>query len=307
MDSVVALAGTRWVRSAGAAAPSAKPNSAWTAASPANHAAIASAQTVSRPVKAAAMTVAPTVASRAASAANPTVTRASTKEYAMTAPIESTKLEMKRRATKTRSHVLRFTPYAMAKLLFLRDIGPTEVGGFGISGADDLMLVEDIQLVEQVCSAVSVEFDDASVADYFDSQVDMGRKPDQFARIWIHTHPGASPTPSGTDEQTFDRCFGGVDWSVMYILAQEGNSYARARFNVGPGCDRRLRCRTQFDCEFPASDQAAWFEEYCENVSVYDPFQYRSRKDDRAIDVDWWRALPAAIDGWSEAFMGIGQ
>ena len=28
--------------------------------------------------------------------------------------------------------VLRFTPYAWAKLLWLRDAGPTEIGGFGI-------------------------------------------------------------------------------------------------------------------------------------------------------------------------------
>ena len=51
---------------------------------------------------------------------------------------------------------LRFTPYAIAKLLYLRDIGPTEVGGFGISNANDLLLVEDIQLVEQICSVISV-------------------------------------------------------------------------------------------------------------------------------------------------------
>ena len=38
---------------------------------------------------------------------------------------------------------LRFSPTAWAKLLFLRDLGDTEVGGFGISAADDLLYVED--------------------------------------------------------------------------------------------------------------------------------------------------------------------
>ena len=28
--------------------------------------------------------------------------------------------------------VLRFTPYAWGKLIYVRDLGPTEVGGFGI-------------------------------------------------------------------------------------------------------------------------------------------------------------------------------
>ena len=39
---------------------------------------------------------------------------------------------------------LRFSPTAWAKLLYLRDLGDTEVGGFGISAADDLLYVEDI-------------------------------------------------------------------------------------------------------------------------------------------------------------------
>lgn len=184
----------------------------------------------------------------------------------------------------------------MAKLLFLRDVGPTEVGGFGISNANDLLLVEDIQLVEQVCSVVSVDFDDDSVADFFDKQVDVGRQPEQFARIWIHTHPGASPSPSCTDEETFDRCFGGVDWAIMHILAEEGNSYTRARFNVGPGTEKRLRCRTAFDCEFPATDQEEWFQEYCDNVTAYDPFESRNPLVTAYEETDWWERAPLAAD-----------
>ena len=42
---------------------------------------------------------------------------------------------------------LRFSPYAWAKLLYLRDRGDTEVGGFGISCPEDLLLVEDVRLV----------------------------------------------------------------------------------------------------------------------------------------------------------------
>ncbi|MDM4015126.1 hypothetical protein [Roseiconus lacunae] len=224
----------------------------------------------------------------------------------MIASIDKNKRRKRKQSSKRSRHVLRFTPYAMAKLLFLRDIGPTEVGGFGISNADDLLLVEDVQLVQQVCSAVSVEFDDDSVADYFDEQVDCGRLPEQFARIWIHTHPGKSPSPSGTDEETFDRCFGGSDWCVMYILAQGGNSYARARFNVGPSFDRRLRCRTQLDCEFPSSDQEAWFLEYCENVSIHDPFLSQNPPVTQSIDVDWWRPSTVTFERWTDEHSEVG-
>src|SRR5688572_5243805 len=101
---------------------------------------------------------------------------------------------MKMTTTKS-SLPLRLTPYAWAKLLRLRDLGNTEVGGFGISAAHDLLLVEDVCLIRQRCSQVTVEFEDVAVADYFDRQVDRGMKPEQFARIWIHTHPGNSSDP----------------------------------------------------------------------------------------------------------------
>lgn len=93
-----------------------------------------------------------------------------------------------------RSPALRLSPTAWAKLLFLRDAGETEVGGFGISAADDLLYVENVQLVRQTCDVASVAFDDESVADYFDRQVDAGRTPSRVGRIWLHTHPGSSPS-----------------------------------------------------------------------------------------------------------------
>ena len=50
------------------------------------------------------------------------------------------------------SPYLRLNPTAWAKLLYLRDLGDTEVGGFGISAVDDLLNVEDVQLVRQTCT-----------------------------------------------------------------------------------------------------------------------------------------------------------
>jgi hypothetical protein len=105
---------------------------------------------------------------------------------------------------------LRLTPYAWSKLLYLRDAGPTEIGGFGISAESNLLLIEDFRLVKQRCSVATVRFDDESIADFFDEQVDRGLAPERFGRIWVHTHPGSSPLPSVTDEETFARCFGGA-------------------------------------------------------------------------------------------------
>jgi proteasome lid subunit RPN8/RPN11 len=157
---------------------------------------------------------------------------------------------------------LRFSPTAWAKLLYLRDRGPTEVGGFGIAPADDLLYVEDIQLVRQSCTMVSVAFDDSAVAELFDDQVDAGRRPEQFARIWIHTHPGASAEPSHVDEKTFQRVFGACDWSVMFILAREGETYCRLRFRTGPGGAFRIPTEVDFDRRFFGTDLEAWAQEF---------------------------------------------
>ena len=61
---------------------------------------------------------------------------------------------------------------------------------------------------------MSVAFEDEAVADFFDQQVDRGLRPAQFARIWVHTHPGGWPEPSLTDEETFQKVFGRTDWAV---------------------------------------------------------------------------------------------
>jgi hypothetical protein len=150
--------------------------------------------------------------------------------------------------------------------LYLRDYGDTEVGGFGIANVDDLLLVEDIRLVRQQCSAVSVHFDDDAVADFFDEQVDEGRRPEQFGRIWVHTHPGQSARPSGVDEETFERCFGRADWAVMVIVAKCGQTYARLQLNVGPGGSLQIPVDTDFSDPFPGADHASWGKEYLESV-----------------------------------------
>ena len=179
---------------------------------------------------------------------------------------------------------MRFTPYAWAKLLFFRDYGPSEVGGFGITPADDLLLVEDIQLIKQLCTTVTVKFDDISVADFFDNQVDQQRTPEQFGRIWIHTHPGKSADPSYVDEETFMRSFGNADWAIMFILAQGGASYARMRFNVGPGGETMLPVQVDCSTHFPASNQHAWQEECHNHVTITD--DWGLRKPQHFLDYD---------------------
>jgi hypothetical protein len=164
------------------------------------------------------------------------------------------------------SPVLRFSPTAWAKLQYFCHHGDTEIGGFGITSAGDLLQIEDFETVHQIVSSVSVAFDDTAVADFFEDQVDEGKKPEQFARIWCHTHPGSSPNPSLTDEETFDRVFHGCDWAIMFILARAGKTYCRLRFNVGPGASMLIPVEVDYRSEFGASDHASWRDEYDFNI-----------------------------------------
>ena len=166
---------------------------------------------------------------------------------------------------------VRFSPSAWAKLLYLRDAGPTEVGAFGLSEPDDPLRVLDVLTVAQCASIASVRLADEAVADFFDAQVDAGRRPEQFARLWIHTHPGNSAEPSSLDFETFDRVFSDCDWSAMIILARGGQTSARLRFGVGPGGQVKLPVEVDYSRPFPASDEEAWGREYRSNVRSQRP------------------------------------
>jgi hypothetical protein len=141
-----------------------------------------------------------------------------------------------------------------------------EVGGFGITETDDLLFITDFALVKQNVTFASVSFDDTAVADFFDSQVDLGKKPEQFARVWIHCHPGNCPKPSFQDEETFERVFGNCDWAVMFIIAMDNSVYARLRFNTGPGGKMEIPVEVDYQCEFDAADFDGWEKQYISNI-----------------------------------------
>jgi hypothetical protein len=174
---------------------------------------------------------------------------------------------------------LRFSPYAWAKLIYLRDRAETEIGGFGLSDAADPLLIVDLLTVRQRCTPVTVAFDDGAVADLFDELVDQGVPPERFGRVWIHTHPGSCPQPSSTDEDTFLRVFGRTAWAVMAIVACGGATYARLSFHTGPGGCLKIPVRVDYGQPFDGSDWEAWEQEYVEHVEVTSLFTPLSDKN----------------------------
>lgn len=172
---------------------------------------------------------------------------------------------------------LTFAPLAWLKLQRFCHCGDTEIGGFGVSAAEDLLYIEDFVTVRQQVSPVTVRFEDAAVADWIDRCVDRGLPISRCARIWLHTHPGASVTPSDTDEETFARVFGGCDWSVMFILGRTGQTYARLAFAAGPGGALLLPVQVDWSAWPDILASAAgtlpalvehWQQEYAANIEV---------------------------------------
>lgn len=174
------------------------------------------------------------------------------------------------------ARALVFAPLAWLKLQFLCHAGPTEVAGFGLSHPDDPLYLEDVIVVRQRCTLATVGFDDSAVADLFDDMADAGIGAERFARVWVHTHPGASVDPSGTDEATFARAFGGCDWAIMAILGRTGQTSARLQFNVGPRGAIALRTAVDWaawpaviDAQPSFADRLAdWQHEYASKVEV---------------------------------------
>ena len=185
-----------------------------------------------------------------------------------------------------------FAPLAWLKLQYFCHAGGTEIGGFGISDAADLLRVADFVPLRQRSTAVTVAFDDDAVADFVDACVDAGLPQDRFFRVWIHTHPGASVQPSLTDEETFSRVFGSSPWAIMFILGRTGRTLARLSFHAGPGGSMDLPVAVDWagwarvieDPAFSLSAQAAqWRAEFAATIqtplpdSVPLPFRWEPR------------------------------
>src|SRR4051812_23815805 len=118
-----------------------------------------------------------------------------------------------------------------------------------------------MRLLRQRCTSVTMAVDNQSVADYFDELVDLGRTPEQFARIWIHTHASGRLTSSECHgEATVDRCFAEAKWAVMLVVAHGGQTFARLRVKAGPGPGGELILPVKIDFHesFLGSDRLAW-------------------------------------------------
>lgn len=129
---------------------------------------------------------------------------------------------------KPKDPILRFSPTAWAKLLYFRDHNETEIGGFGISDPGDLLYVQDFQTVKQQVTSVSVSFYDEAVADFFEDQTALVASHSNlpacgYIRILVVLLLQAVQTRT-----PFNVSLAKCDWGVLFIVAQDGKTYAIA-------------------------------------------------------------------------------
>lgn len=204
---------------------------------------------------------------------------------------------------------LKFTPYAWAKLIWMRDRGDTEVAGYGITATEDPLLVTDFVLVKQECTGASFEFDDDDAVEFMERMTDAGLPPWAYANILIHTHPGDSPSPSGTDEKNFVKAFSHPNWAIMFIIAQGGETYCRLKINVGPGAIKTIGVAIDWTVPFGGTDATAWETEYKAKVAKrkfrvtgkeYTAFRdtdyFPTNKHENPNDPLWWSS---EYDEWT--------
>ena len=174
---------------------------------------------------------------------------------------------------------MRITPLAYQKLVWFMRRGNTEVTGFGLLDAEEKDLIIDFNLVKQTCSTCTIDMDKEGMAEYVQHMYEKYEiSPAQCFRIWIHTHPGNSNTPSGTDEEQFKELMEQYPWFVMMIMAQDESIYCRlghkinneAVENILDGAYRTILLNVEIDWTVacPTIDFEELEAQYNEFVSV---------------------------------------
>ena len=102
----------------------------------------------------------------------------------------------------------------------------------------------------------------------------------------MHSHPGDSAEPSIIDEETFERVFGGCEWAVLFVVAQDNKTYAKLSFNVGPGGQLLITVGIDYSRDFGPSNRELWDTEYTANIKAAEWLSSRTRKQDNSGNHD---------------------
>ncbi len=162
---------------------------------------------------------------------------------------------------------LNFTPFAWMKMVCMIQECDTEVAGFGLLDPEDLCSITDIKIIKQAASCSSVDFDTAALAAWRFEYMGEGHKPEHMERVWIHTHPGFSPSPSSIDYGTFDDACELNDWMCMVIVDNHYKTYGQICYQSGPKIELRLNVGVDWTAINYNIDLPAWHKFWIAEIS----------------------------------------
>lgn len=188
------------------------------------------------------------------------------------------------RKSATTGPRLVFSFEAVTQLRWFLQRTPNEVACWGVcDDPENPLRITRLAFPEQSNSTAYVEMDDISNVKLLARHASEGLQPFQCQRIWIHTHPGSSASPSGTDHSTLDRISENAPWFVMFIMAKGGQTTCKLRCHYEhPVTRQTLREDTEipvfFECIPSASgvtpkDVETWEQIYqeCCNERAFQP------------------------------------
>lgn len=154
--------------------------------------------------------------------------------------------------------VLQINSGAWWKLSWLGRTSKTEVSGIGIMGLWPQMRMTDFRLVGQIATDGTTKFTHDGWFDHQEKYGDAKIDVNVYSRVWVHTHPGQSATPSSVDRETWETQFGVFPWAIMLIVARGGQWHCEIRVkepNIVSECDVQI-----YDGKYVA-DTELWIAE----------------------------------------------
>lgn len=175
-----------------------------------------------------------------------------------------------------------------------------EVSGFGVAYDPERPLyIDDFAIISQCSHVTFTSIAEDALATYYEEMADRGFEVKQFGRVWIHTHPEMSASPSSIDENTFIDRFGDADWAVMAIMSKTGDSYARLKINnFVIRTEQKLSWHVDWDAfnsaQLSNPDFSAWARE------LHDLVELPSLQYEHEETVRWQMAAKQAQNLWPD-------
>lgn len=145
-----------------------------------------------------------------------------------------------------------------------------------IAETQNPLAITDLALVKQKVSFASFEFEVGGLDDHLHRMRDRGLDYWQCTVIYFHTHPAIGASPSGLDDDIFEKAFCNrglpgccPPWAGQFIRSRTGENHFMLAFNPEFGPQAKITCPVVIDPSIPikSTDEAAWEEEFTALVS----------------------------------------